>query len=263
MSFWQLQDSSFACVYLQVVFVGKPQDSRDWTADPREDGRRTHNWCSDPNHWPANFEHHCRTANSAFYWKSCYIIVSYTFITLEVESQVERNASWDAAHRCSGCLRHIFTRGIWISLYSRLQVEHQRGVLQSERITADRVVDRLSRRESGSTPVQVHRGGAVTVGVNVMRRRRGRDQTITDGCRTKTSRVTWPSLRWHHVCLDVEVNENSQTHPGVLMVWSAWYPSPSALYANTLTWYFFLGSARDGERHSTAHVWDQYYVLCV
>lgn len=65
---------------------------------------------------------------------------------------------------------------------SRLQVEHQRGVLQAHGVAAHGVVDHLAGGEGGPAPMQVDRRGAVGLGIEVVRRWRRRHQAVTDSC---------------------------------------------------------------------------------
>lgn len=62
----------------------------------------------------------------------------------------------------------------------RLQVEHQRSVLQAYWVTADSVVDRMAGGEGRLTPVQKHSGGTVRLGVHVVWRRRRRHESVSD-----------------------------------------------------------------------------------
>ena len=67
-----------------------------------------------------------------------------------------------------------------VSQFLRLQVEHQRGVLQAYWVAAHGVVDGLAGGEGWSTPAQKHRAGAVALDVDVVWRRWRRHQAISD-----------------------------------------------------------------------------------
>lgn len=108
----------------------------------------------------------------------------------------------------------------------RVQVKNQRGILQTHRVAADRVVDlEVTGGERRLTPGQEDGGGTVGLGVHVVWRRWRRHESIPH--------------RWMIVESDINLLEqffgasantrgeatsslNLQTHPGVLMVWSAW-----------------------------------------
>lgn len=63
----------------------------------------------------------------------------------------------------------------------RLQVEHQRGILQTHWVAADSVVDGVAGGEGGLTPVQEDGGGTVGLGVHVVWRRWRRHESIPHG----------------------------------------------------------------------------------
>lgn len=60
----------------------------------------------------------------------------------------------------------------------RLQVKHQRGILQANWVAADSVVDGVAGGEGRLTPVQKHGSGAVGLGVHVVWRRWRRHKSI-------------------------------------------------------------------------------------
>lgn len=67
-----------------------------------------------------------------------------------------------------------------IKEFSRLQVEHQGGVLQAYWVAADCVVDRMAGSEGWSTPVQKHSGRTVGLGVHIVWRRWRGHQAISN-----------------------------------------------------------------------------------
>lgn len=64
--------------------------------------------------------------------------------------------------------------------FLRLQVEHQWGVLQPDRVAADGVVERVAGGEGRSAPVQEHGGRAVSLGVHIVWRRWRGHEAISD-----------------------------------------------------------------------------------
>lgn len=104
--------------------------------------------------------------------------------------------------------------------FLRLQVEHQRCVLEAYWVAADGVVDDLAGGEGWLTPVQEHGSGTVSFSIHVVRRRRRRHESISDSWaqegNSHFSRFGCDRADWSNLDMDL------QTHPGVLMVWSAW-----------------------------------------
>lgn len=60
----------------------------------------------------------------------------------------------------------------------RLQVKHQRGILQANWVAADSVVDGVAGGEGRLTPVQKHGSGAVGLGIHVVWGRWRRHKSI-------------------------------------------------------------------------------------
>lgn len=130
----------------------------------------------------------------------------------------------------------------------RLYVADGRGVVGAHRRAANCVAHGLSGREGGTAPAQRH-GGCVA----------GKDGHV----------IWWRWGRWYLVSGSWKLADGDEfpyyvsalasfsdsglwtvgtlhlhKHPGVLIVWSVWYPSPAWLTARILTWYFLLGSGR-------------------